>query len=311
MKRNPNILFAILMMSLTSLHAQEDLLKMLDEQQQDERQKVLATFKTTKIINAQTNETVHKRVLDFRVAHRFGNIGKGSGGGVHTLYGLDQSADIRIAFHYGVTDRLTLGFSRSKMKENLEGLVKFRLLEQTTDNRSPLALTWFSNMAFTPQNDDAGIYSVTENNVTKKRDLRRLSYTHELIIARKFSNAFSFELIPAFMHRNYSPDYKDDNNIMALGAAARIKVTRSMTVIADYFYIANKYHRTVKNSSGDLQYNDPLGIGVEFETGGHVFSLMFTNATSIIETEMLAATRDSWAKGGMKFSFNISRNFSM
>nr|MBK9651263.1 hypothetical protein [Bacteroidota bacterium] len=298
-----------LLITTFQVHAQDDLTKMLDEQPQ-EKQKVLATFKTTKLINSQTNETVHKRVLDFRVGHRFGNIGGNSGGGVHTLYGLDQSADIRIAFDYGITERLTVGFSRSKVKENLEGSAKFRILEQTTNNKMPIALTWFSNMAFTPESND-DIYLVSENGSLKNRDVRRLAYTHQLIIARKFSSAFSFQLVPTLMHRNYSPDYKDDNNIMALGGAARIKVTRSMTVIADYFYVMNKYHRTVKNADGNLMYNDPLGIGIELETGGHVFSLMFTNASSIIETEMLANTTDSWGKGGFKFSFNISRNFSL
>ncbi|MBK8848033.1 MAG: hypothetical protein IPO27_16465 [Bacteroidetes bacterium] len=309
-----NKLFLTLLMLLGftfSLSAQDDMMKLLDQNEKKEREKVIATFKTTKVINAQSNETVHKRVLDFRVAHRFGNMGTASNGGIHTLYGLDNSSDIRIAFEYGITERLTAGVSRSKYRENLEGLVKYKILEQTNDNHFPVALTVFSNMVVTPEKDNAGIFSVTENGQTKKRDIRRLSYNTQLIVARKFSPSISAQLMGSVTHRNYAPDYRDDNQLYAVGAAFRVKVTRSMTIIADYYYTINKFHRTVKNANGDLQFFDPLGAGIEFETGGHVFSLMFTNASSINEPDMFASTTDSWGQGGYKFSFNISRNFRL
>src|SRR5207237_6676722 len=86
-------------------------------------------------------------------SHQFGNIGTESGGGVHTLYGFDQSNDIRIALHYGITDRLTVGVSRSKRNENLEGLAKFRLVQQTTDEKMPLAITLFGNATMTTISD--------------------------------------------------------------------------------------------------------------------------------------------------------------
>src|SRR5436189_2256038 len=119
--------FFLLLTGSMSVFGQDDLLMQLQKDQGPAPEKVLATFKGNKIINIQTNETVKKKNLDFRVNHLFGNIGNESGGGTHTLYGLDQSSDIRIGFHYGINDKLTIGLSRSKRNENLEGLLKCRL----------------------------------------------------------------------------------------------------------------------------------------------------------------------------------------
>jgi hypothetical protein len=294
--------FAILtlcILNATLLFAQDDLLKMAMTDSVPKKEFVNATFKTTKVINAQTNETVHKRTLDFRVGHRFGNMGKYTDGksAAHTLYGLDASTDIRIAFEYGITDDLTVGFSRSKLKENLEGLVKYRILKQTTDNKIPVAVTFFGNAAFTPQKDNAGIFDKTT---------RRFNYIAQLIIARKFNSRISLEVLPTYNHRNYVFDKRDENDIFSLGGAARIRITRSTCLVADYFYNFSEYRLNRTDS-----YYNPLGLGFEIETGGHVFSIMFTNSAGIIENEFIPYTTDSWSDGGIKLSFNISRNFRM
>src|SRR5687767_5898029 len=95
--------------------AQEDMLSLLDSVEGPKpREKVIATFKGSKVISLQTTETVKAKTLDFCVTHRFGNIGTPSGGGPHTLYGFDNSTDIRISFDFGITENLTLGVGRSK-----------------------------------------------------------------------------------------------------------------------------------------------------------------------------------------------------
>ncbi len=287
----------------TTAIAQDDLSALLDSTT-NQRENISATFKSSRIINMQSNETVHLHTLDFRVSHRFGSIGKASGGNRHNFYGIDESTDIRVAFEYGITERLTVGAGRHKFNENYEVLGKFRLLEQTNDNHIPVAVTIFSNASYSDEenslfNKDT-VSASTEN-------LRRLSYTTQIIIARKFSSRFSFELVPTIVHRNFVFNTQDDNTIYALGAGGRIKVTRSMAIIADYIYNFSEL-RKVNNDNG---YYNALGAGVEFETGGHVFSLMFTNAEAIIESEYVSNTKKSWTKGGFRFSFNISRNFRL
>jgi hypothetical protein len=290
-KRTLYFCFLVNLLNSFSAFAQDDLLMQLQKDQKPVPEKVLATFKGNKIINIQTNETVKKKNLDFRVNHLFGNIGNESGGGIHTLYGLDQSSDIRIGFHYGISDKLTAGMSRSKRNENLEGLLKYRLLEQSTDNKMPFAITVFGNATLTTKSDE----------LVDKFE-HRFTYCAQAILARKFSSHFSLEVVPSYLHRNFVPE-GDENDLFSVGAGARYKLTRSASVIADYFYIPERKNLAEEHFS-------PIGIGFEIETGGHVFSLMFTNASGIIENDFLANTVDDWGKGGIKFTFIISRMFN-
>ncbi|HRH67472.1 MAG TPA: DUF5777 family beta-barrel protein, partial [Bacteroidia bacterium] len=219
-----NILSLLLLFFLSfSLHAQDDLLKQLqDETPPPKNEPVLATFKGNKIINIQTNETVKKNNLDIRINHLFGNIGKQSGGSFHDLYGFDQSQDIRIGAHYGITDRLMTGFSRSKRQENLELLLKYKALEQTTNNKIPLGITLYGNAT----------YSAKSNELVQK-ELHRLTYFGELILTRKFSPKFSVDIAGSFLHRNLvGPN--DENDVMSLSGGFRWKFTPSASFIADY-----------------------------------------------------------------------------
>ena len=282
-----------LALSLSVFHtlAQDDLLSKLEKESPGASEKTIATFKSFKIVNIQSPETVKKRNLDFRITHLFGNMGSSSGGGIHTLYGIDQSNDIRIAFIYGLTDRLNIGFSRVKRDENLEGEIKFKALEQTTDNKMPVTMTLFGNMTYSPK-----------ENPDFTKAAYRMTYVAQVIFAHKFSSHFSLELVPSFLHRNLvSPD--DENNIVSVAAGGRYKFTRSASIIADYVYNIGRPELS------PVRY-DPLGIGLEIETGGHVFSLMVTNASGILENDYIANTVDSWGSGGIKFSFHISRIFS-
>jgi hypothetical protein len=280
--------------SLSSV-AQDDLLKQLETQTPSAKEPVIATFKSTKIINVQTNETNKKRNLDFRVSHLFGNVSKESGGGSHNLYGLDQSNDIRIAFTYGITDRLMIGVSRCKRDENFDGDLKFRLLEQTTDNKSPLAITLFGQSTLSGKENIGGLYDKFEH---------RINHCAQIIFARKFSSNFSFEIVPSYVHRNIV-SIGDENDLYSIGGGFRYKFTKSASVIADYFYTLNRPELTADD------HYDPLGIGFEIETGGHVFTIMFTNASGILENDYIPNTVDSWSKGGFKFAFNISRTFKL
>ncbi|HNQ11634.1 MAG TPA: DUF5777 family beta-barrel protein [Bacteroidia bacterium] len=315
-KFKPLLFSLLLVYCSTNTFAQDDLMNLLNEQSEEKNEKVSATFKSTKVINAQTNETVFGKTLDFRIGHRFGSIGDNSGGGAHTLWGFDVSQDIRIAFEYGITDNFTVGLSRSKHKENLEGLFKGRILQQTTNNKVPVAVTVFTSMAITPEKDVNGYYSRLKDDDRGRRGdddnerenvfARRISYASQLIIARKFSSNFSLALMPTYVHRNFVPDPDDENGLFSVGAAMRFKFTRSLALVADYFHTFSSL-RDEKDSG----YFPPLGAGLEIETGGHVFTIMLTNASYFLESEFIPYTTDDWADGGYKFSFNISRNFRL
>ncbi len=312
--KNPFFVICLATVSFSAI-AQDDLLSLLDSAGGPKtHEKVIATFKTSKIINSQSTETVKARTMDFRVTHRFGNAGTAGGGGPHSLYGFDNSTDIRISFDFGITDDLTLGIARSKQNEMIDGLVKYRIMTQTTDNHIPFSLAFFGDMSYNSQDASQFYNGLSTTAEFKHNDIHRISYVSQLLIARKFGSRFSMELIPTYLHRNYvlaninaDNGAEETNDLLSMGGGFRLKITKRVAIIADYFYTLSKY-RT--NNTANPFYA-PLALGVEIETGGHVFHINFTNASGIIENNYIASTTDSWLKGGYKFGFNISRVFNL
>lgn len=282
-------IFILLTLFFTPAFSQEEL---LDEVVQDD--KVMASFKTTRIVNAHSIETVKKRTLDFRITHHFGDFA-GDNGGIHSFFGMDNAADIRIGLEYGITDRLTVGLGRSKVAELVDGFLKFRLLQQTTSNSMPVSLTLFANSGFTPAKDVDNRYDKLAN---------RFSYTWQLLLARKFSRKLSLQLIPSLNHRNLVTG-EDENDLFSLGLGGRFKITKRFAVLADYFYTFSDFRKD------NNIYSAPLGVGIEIETGGHVFHVFFTNNAGIVENNFIPNTTSSWEKGEFKLGFNISRVFTL
>ncbi len=310
----------ITILSFTAI-AQDDMLSLLDSAgAKKTHEKVMATFKGSKIINAQSTETVKGKTCDFNITHRFGNIGVESNGGGHTLYGLDNVTDIRFGFDFGITDNLTLGIGRSKQSEMIDVLLKYRILTQTIDNHIPFSLAFYGDMGYDPRKPSA-FYTGTATDYAYGTDFHRMSYTSQLIIARKFGWRFSMELLPTYQHRNYvlanintNNGSVETNDLMSIGGGFRFKFTKRIALICDYFYTFSDFrtnHPDDKAVGGVGQFFNPLAIGLEIETGGHVFHLNFTNASGIIENNFIPNTNDSWAKGGYKFGFNISRVFNL
>lgn len=307
------VFFGFTILSITAV-AQDDMLSLLDSVGTKKKsERTIATFKGSKIILTQTTETVKKGTMDFNVAHNFGNIGIQSNGGVHTLYGLDNIADVRIGFDFGITNDLTLGVGRSKQKELIDGLIKYRILNQTTDNHIPFSLALFCDMAYNPQQASIFYSGVDPNSITEK-GIQRISYTSQLIIARKFNWRFSMELLPTYQHRNFivgniNPENGsiETNGVFSIGAGLRLKLTNRFGIIADYYYTFSKF----RENNTATPFFPPLGLGFEIDTGGHIFHLTFTNCAGIIENNYIPNTTDNWLKGGYKFGFNISRVFNL
>jgi len=299
------VLCLMLVPVIPALAQDDDLMKLLKNQDTliPKNEPVAQPFKGTYVINSHSTKTLGKNNLDFRITHRFGNIGAQSGGGVHNFYGFDNASNIRFAFDYGILDNLMIGVGRSKVKEHIDGLVKYRFLTQTTNNKIPLSVAVMGNTAVTPMKD-------VNNNYTKF--LRRVSYTGQLIISRKFGNIGALEILPTYVHRNYvqgaiNPDNgaAETNGFAALGIAGRVRITSSTSFIFDYYYTFSKF----RQNNPQIPYYMPLAVGIEIETGGHVFHINFTNSSGIIEQDFLESSPDDWLKGGFKFGFNISRVF--
>jgi hypothetical protein len=288
----------VLALSLTGTYAQkaDSLLNTLDSG--SVIRNVEAVFKSTRVVLSQSSETQKKHDLDMRIRHHFGDIG-GRFGSAHTLYGLDVASDLFIGFDYGITDDLTVSIGRSKQDElyNLSG--KYKLLKQKENNRLPVNLTLFAQLGWIAREPFSPSEFSTYSN--------RFSYFLQPIFSRKFSSRLSLEVMPGLLMRKNTAEGRDPENLFSLGFAGRMKLTKRLSFIADYTLV----NGLSRPSDLSQAYYNPLGVGLEIETGGHIFSLNFMNSEYIVENNFIAGTKKSWRDGGVRFGFTISRNFTL
>lgn len=274
------------------LEAQDSLLNMLNDSMSVHkgRNYELATFKATHIVNTQTVETLGEGALSFVIQHRFGQLNSGS----YNFFGLDN-ATLRLGLDYGITDRLTVGVGRSSYLKTFDGSVKYKLLRQTEGSPMPVTVTAFGSITNYTQKVLDKPYLNTNY---------RTAYAGQLLIARKFSSRLSLQLTPSYLHYNLVPTVDDKNNLFALGMGGRMKITKRMSINAEYNWLPSGQVVSTK-------VYDSWSLGWDIETGGHVFQLVFSNSQSMLETQYLAQTTGSWGKGDIYFGFNISRNFNL
>jgi opacity protein-like surface antigen len=234
------------------------------------------------------------------IQHRFGALNTG----IYNFFGLDN-ANTRLGLDYGITDRLAAGAGRSSLAKTYDAYLKFKLFRQTDQSlRMPISVSilgTFSNFTDSVAQYNYPFESSTQVSFSTKD---RTAYTAQLLIARKFSSNFSMQLTPTFIHYNTVPHSTDKNNMFALGAGARMKITKRMSINAEYNYLPSG--QVVSYSTHDC-----FSLGWDIETGGHVFQLVFSNSQSMIESQYLAQTPGSWGNGDIYFGFNISRNFNL
>ena len=286
-------LTALVFLAVAQLgYAQEDLLDILDEEEKKEpiTEYAYATFKATRVINGQSVELTSKNELTFVIQHRFGKLNEGFYG----LFGLDQST-IRFGFDYGVFRWLNVGVGRSSYKKTFDGTIKMKIARQQTGARTfPVTIGLFTSIALSTlkwENPDIPNYYSS-----------RLIYTSQILFARKFGNSVSVQLTPSYVHRNLVETVEDENDVYALGFAGRVKLTNRMAINAEYFYQFDGYNKLVTF--------DAMALGIDLETGGHVFQVMITNSKGMIDPYFIAETTGDIRKGEIYLGFNISRVFS-
>ncbi len=268
------------------------------------------TFASTRIISGHSVETIAKGITDFRIEHRFGDIA-GTNGGVQNMFGFDMLSDMRIALEYGVTDKLMIGFGRCKgtgapYRSLLDGFVKYRALTQKK-NKMPVSLALIGGSTFTYMTASSDISQVN----SFPKTAHRFSYFTQVNVARHFGDRASIALMPTYVHRNYVAS-DDVNELFSLGGAFRIKLTSRFALIGEYYHAFS--NGTLRPSDtredGSAGYKNSMGIALEWFTFGHNFTINFTNAAGLGETQFIPYTFQSWSKGQFRFGFSVSRKFS-
>jgi hypothetical protein len=276
----------------------DSLMDMLNSGNESKKDDVRATFKATRIIDGSSVENLGAGVLDFRISHRFGQLSQGA----QNFFGLDN-ATTRIGLDYGVTKWLMIGLGHSTLNKEDDGLLKIKLLRQKTGGM-PITLSYVGVISI--QTSPAPSLPAYDSGA-KWYFSNRLYYSHQLLIARKFSDRISLQLMPTVVHYNLVDSTKFSNNTFAIGVGGRVKVTKRIAVTGEYYY---------RLTNADMLYNGQttynyLGLGIDIETGGHVFQLMVTNAAGLTERSFIGQTTDRWTKGELHFGFNISRVFTI
>jgi Membrane bound beta barrel domain (DUF5777) len=284
------------MLCVTQVFAQTDPMDILNKESAKSTIYTKATFKSTRIINGHSIETVAKKHLDFRISHRFGTINAG----YKELWGLDQSR-IRFGLEYGLFNNLTLGVGRSSYQKAYDYYAKWKIIKQSTGEiNMPVSIAFFLSNATNTLD--------TSPNMKFYNNLERQTYCSQILIARKFNESLSLQILPTFIHKNKTESSLDQNSIIAVGFGGRIKITKRTSFNAEYFYIPKEIIEGKPQL--DPATSNNLSLGFDIETGGHVFQLHVSNSRGMIENQFITGTTDKWLNGGIYYGFNISRVFS-
>jgi hypothetical protein len=247
------------------------------------------TFKYTRVVDGHSVVNLPAHVLDVRISHRFDPINSGP----YNFFGLD-AAVMRLGFDYGITNNIMIGAGHSVYQKTYDAFVKIKLLRQSTGKvEMPVTLSFVPTVAVnTLKQFDGG----------KTQFNDRLSYVFQLLVARQFSENFSLQLMPTFIHADNISFLHVDQNIAAIGIAATRRISKRMSINGEYYYRLNDHGSAAHNV---------LSFGIDLGTGGHVFQLHFTNSIGMTEKSFISETMNRWQDGDVLFGFNISRVFQL
>jgi hypothetical protein len=288
----------IILFSPIVAFSQDDLLSELEASSTEATNYAFATFKGTRLGNGHTVETKNAHALEFIFMHRFGSVD----GGLYEMFGLDQ-AYVRLGLDYGITDKLSVSIARNSVDKTMDGYVKYKALRQVSGQKNfPFTMTVLAGAAYKLSPKNNSDVSPSYENVD------RLSYTGQLLLARKFTPNFSLQLMPTLVHKNIVEGY-EKNDQFALGIGGRIKLTRSLALTTEYYY--NTSAPDNENLPDAQKQYDAFSLGIDIETGGHVFQLLMTNAIGLTERAFITETHDDFFGGDIHLGFNVTRTFQL
>ena len=267
-----------------------DLMTQLEKESQSKVVFATATFKTTRIVDGQSVESLPKNVLDLRISHRFGPLSSG----LYNFFGLDN-ATMRLGFDYGITKNLMVGVGHSTYQKTYDGFLKLRIVTQSAGEiNMPVTATFVSTMA---------INTLKQFDSSKTAFSDRVSWVFQVLFARKFSENFALQLMPTLIHVDNISYQHNSQNIFAIGIGGRHRISKRVSVNAEYYY-----QLPDMKAPGS---RNVLSFGVDIGTGGHVFQLHFTNSVGLTEKSFISETTGRWDNSDVLFGFNISRVFQL
>ena len=283
MKKSLTTLFLLFTVLLFS---QEDLLSEIDTATEKPLY-ASAVFKGLKVINFESTKLVAKGGFNFIVSHRFGTVKNG----FQNLFGLDEAVT-HLNFVYGLSEHINISASRSSNQKIYEVATKFRLVNQQAGKMPFTVVGYTSVLANTTLDSD---------NLPKLEFKHRLSYVAQLLVSRKMNKNLSLILSPTFFHDNYLTDDFQENSQYGVGFGGRYKLGKRWSLNTEYGVHLNRSENSL--------YKNPFSVGVDLETGGHVFQLLFTNSQSMNTNGVFGTSTGDWGESDVYFGFNLARSF--
>lgn len=272
----------------------EALMAQLDRKLVVSNQTVESTFMAPKNINLYTIEPLSKGELHYSIMHTFGEVNSG----VSNLWGIDQGANVRFSFEYGLSYALSVGIGRSSLDKVYDLTSRVALLKQKSTDRNSLSISLIPSIgittaSFTFLQDD---YSLSD----------RLNFSLSLPMGYKLNESLSLQLTPIFASFNrVGPELNiadpSVNQYYSIAASGRYKI-RPRTAITFQ-------HVPPITNADNLTSN--LAIGIDIETGGHVFQMFFTTSNALNESYLISNVNGNLFDGGYRFGFNVNRLFAL
>lgn len=264
--------------------AQDDLLKDIDTIKTDNTNLSPPAFKALQIVTGQSTKLSAEKEYYIVVAHRFGDVSKG----FKDFFGLDD-ASTKLGLIYGVTDGLSVSLSRETNLKTFEGAVKYKLVKQ--NGKFPVDIVGYNVLA---ANTD-----LSKDNYPFLKFGDRLAYLTQALISRRFNDDLSLQFTPSYVHKNLYDPMLEDKDQFLTGLGGRYKISKRVSINAEYFV----------NYDNKSFYKNPFSIGMDLETGGHVFQLLFSNSQLNSDIGYLTNASGKWEKGQVFFGFNLYRVF--
>lgn len=285
-------LLALIFSSCSWVHAQDDLESLLEEEMGPSQEQVFGTFLSTYVLNNHSVEFLNKNGLNFRISHKFGFLNSGA----ENFYGFDHSS-VLMGIEYAPLDWINIGIGRGTFRESFNSMLKIRLLRQSEGlNAIPFTMAFYGELDYRTKK--------YLNEELQNDRLGRIEYTTQLLLARKFGNTFSIQLMPGYVHRNLVDTKEDLNGIASFGIGGTYKLYKRLRLNAEYFWVQD-------HNTSTQEFYSPLSAGICYQTSRHSFELFATNSTGITSNNHIAYTTGDFFSGDICIAFNVSIVFSI
>lgn len=265
-----------------------------------------ATFNSTRIINMQSTEIVSKGSLQFLISHHFSPLwpeGGSTQDNMAGMLGLNSGlAYTYLSFDYSPTPYMNLGLAAAG-RSRFEGFAKFKILRQQTGAKNiPVSVGWYSMFNVNAAKD-----------ASVSLGWNKYSFMHQLLVARKFSDKFSLQLMPTLVYFNVVPyGINNSNSVFSMGLGGKYKLTANKNITFEYARQFNMYENLLDKNGNIVNYKpDLLSVGMEFNTGGHLFQFYIGNTTNSSNIDQLARNSSKLDFNNLAFGFTINRSLSL